>query len=240
MSTPNHVLFLLFPGFNILDATGPLEVLANRHIVSTNKFTTTIAAANETTTSFEKCSVKRDISFDELLKDGKDGKPKLFDYDILVMPGGPPNNVQAAIDSEDHRLLDMIQSFARNEIQNPADKWLISICTGAGFLATRGLFAGKTVTAHWSYLDRVREICDAQVAKDGSEPTTVVRKRWVDAGLLPSGVRLATAGGVSCGIDCTMWLVSEIVGMEAAKNVAKAMDYDWKYGGMSVTEGQIV
>ena len=70
--------------------------------------------------------------------------------------------------------------------------------------------------------------------------TTIVRKRWIDAGEVFEGVRLVTSGGVSCGIDRTLWIVSELVGMEFANRVAMAMDYDWNFSNIPVTTGQIV
>jgi hypothetical protein len=83
-------------------------------------------------------------------------------------------------------------------------------------------------------------MCETAAKEGGLRPTTVVRKRWVDAGELDGDIRLITAGGVSCGIDCILWVVSELFGMEVATTIAMAMDYDWKYGNIAVTKGEIV
>jgi hypothetical protein len=62
----------------------------------------------------------------------------------------------------------------------------------------------------------------------------------VDADTIEGGIRLVTAGGVSCGIDCILWMVGELHGLETARTVAMAMDYDWKFGNIAVTQGEIV
>jgi hypothetical protein len=67
-----------------------------------------------------------------------------------------------------------------------------------------------------------------------------VRKRWVDGGHNAKGVRIASSGGISCGIDCTLWFLSERVGMNEAVTVATTMDYDWKFAKIDVTQGEIV
>ena len=237
-----RVLFPIFPGFNTLDLHGPVEVIGNSAIASDNIFSTTIASAMETTTAFENVGVNRNVSFAELLRqNASEARTKLSDFDIMVIPGGPPAHVQAAIDAGGDGLLDLIQAFAGQDSKSSGEKWLVSVCTGAGFLAVRGLLAGKTVTAHWAYLDHLREMCAQSAERCGESPSTnVVRKRWVDAGRLPSGTRLVTAGGVSCGIDCTLWMVSELGGLDVAKAVAMSMDYDWKFASIAFTEGHII
>jgi transcriptional regulator GlxA family with amidase domain len=54
-----------------------------------------------------------------------------------------------------------------------------------------------------------------------------VRARWVDSGKNASlGLsRLITAGGVSCGIDATFYLLDLTVGPELAATAAKVLDY---------------
>ena len=222
MATKKQVLFLIFPNFNTLDLNGPQEVLKNYAMGATQvdqTFDISVAAACDITTAFEKVQVKRDISFDDALK-------SVSKFDLMLVAGGPPDDVQAAIDGTDGpKMLDLIEAFASQRVNSESPKWLISICTGAGFLATCGLFGGKTVTTHFGYITTLQGIC----AKYSKEKTTVVRERWVNAGVLDGGVKLVTSGGVSCGIDCVLWVVGEIVGMDSAKSVASMMDYDWIY-----------
>lgn len=54
-----------------------------------------------------------------------------------------------------------------------------------------------------------------------------MRARWVDSGEDASRElpRLITAGGVSCGVDATFYLLDLTVGSELAEKVAERMDY---------------
>jgi hypothetical protein len=49
---------------------------------------------------------------------------------------------------------------------------------------------------------------------------------------------LLTSGGISCGIDATLWLVSMMSSLDGAKNVAEEMDYKWDYPILT-TEGYL-
>jgi transcriptional regulator GlxA family with amidase domain len=236
MATKKQVAFLIFPNFNTLDLNGPQEVLKNYAMGAKQEdqmFDIAVAAFCDITTAFEKVQVKRDISFDDALK-------SVSQFDVMIVAGGPGEDVDAAIaNSNETKMLDLISAFAEQNVDPNRPKWLVSICTGAGFLATCGLFSGKTVTSHWAYLDQLRAICQ----KYSMPATTVVRERWVNAGVLDGGVKLVTSGGVSCGIDCTLWLLSEIggaKGMDLANSVALVMDYDWKYPRPNITFGQLV
>jgi len=232
-----HVLLLAFQGLNTLDLNGPIEVLGSSAIAEEKYFTITVAAADEITEAFEHVLIKREISFAELL----DNKGKLLSkYDMLIVPGGPPQNVQKVIDAGDEGLMAVIRGWVDAANEDKRQRWLMSICTGSGFLGTLGILAGKTATAHWAYLDRLRSICTTVASERGAEQTEVVRKRWVDAGKIDAYTRLVTSGGVSCGIDCVLWMVGELIGMEKAVKIATVMDYNWEFGSVPVTQGQII
>jgi len=50
------------------------------------------------------------------------------------------------------------------------------------------------------------------------------------AALRLGGLRVITSGGISAGIDATLYLVSIYVSEEAAKEVERLMQYEWKKG----------
>jgi hypothetical protein len=75
---------------------------------------------------------------------------------------------------------------------------------------------------------------------DGYKTAQIQYKRWVDAGCNASGVRVISSGGVSCGIDASLFLVSELekwekngqckkLGIEQAQLGARFMDYAWRW-----------
>ncbi len=88
---------------------------------------------------------------------------------------------------------------------------VMSICTGAYLLARTGLLAGKAATTHHgSYVDFARKYPDIHVKRGA---------RFVEDG------NLASAGGLSSGIDLALRVVERYYGRELAKQVAYDMEY---------------
>jgi putative intracellular protease/amidase/YHS domain-containing protein len=93
----------------------------------------------------------------------------------------------------------------------------MSVCTGAYLLAKTGLLAGKSATTHHaSYVDFSRKYPDIQMKRGA---------RFVEDG------NLATAGGLSSGIDLALRVVERYYGREVATQAAFDMEYQgqgWK------------
>ena len=87
----------------------------------------------------------------------------------------------------------------------------MSVCTGAFQLARVGLLDGKAATTHHDFFDAF--------AKEF--PTIELRRglRFVDSG------RVATAGGLTSGIDLALHIVSRYFGVETAAATARYMEY---------------
>jgi putative intracellular protease/amidase/YHS domain-containing protein len=87
----------------------------------------------------------------------------------------------------------------------------MSVCTGAYLLAKTGLLAGKSATTHHaSYVDFVRAYPDIHMKRGA---------RFVEDG------NLATAGGLSSGIDLALRVVERYYGREVATQTAFDMEY---------------
>lgn len=241
------VLLPIFPGFNTLDLNGPAEVLGNTALPE-NTFELIVASATEHTKACEGITIRRDISFASLLgrDDGEaDSTPsqlKLGDFDALVLAGGRRWAIDAILNAkgqEDGGLLDLIEAFVQ-EKSGKENRWLISICTAAELLASRGLLAGRKATTHWAAIPNLKALCGRLVEEKGVSNTEIQRVRWVDCGKHETGVRIVTSGGVSCGIDCTLWYVSQVVDLERAKKVALFMDYNWSFEEVGYTRGHLI
>jgi transcriptional regulator GlxA family with amidase domain len=87
----------------------------------------------------------------------------------------------------------------------------MSVCTGAFLLAKTGLLAGKGATTHHASF--------RQFAMDFPDVRLERGARWVDSG------NVATAGGLSSGIDLALHVVERYFGTEAAKATAYQMEY---------------
>ncbi|KGO40448.1 DJ-1 domain, InhA-type [Penicillium expansum] len=217
---------LLFPGADILDFAGPIEVLShvshNRNPESPDRmFEIKTVACSPAIRAANSLTVHADL----LLPDAVD---EISEFHILVIPGGPPSVVQPLIENNTPEL-DLIRKFAAL----PADRSLgtrvlLSVCTGAFLLGAAGVLGAMTVATHHHALDRLRDICARSHAPD--EPaTTVLHQRYLDGGLLKGrGVRLLTAGGVSSGLDATFYLVSQLATPDMAAFIARVMEYDWR------------
>jgi transcriptional regulator GlxA family with amidase domain/YHS domain-containing protein len=93
----------------------------------------------------------------------------------------------------------------------------MSVCTGAFVLAKTGLLSGKAATTHHSsYADLAAAYPDIRVKRGA---------RFVEEG------NLASAGGLSSGIDLSLRVVERYFGREVAQKTAFGMEYQgqgWK------------
>jgi transcriptional regulator GlxA family with amidase domain len=108
-----------------------------------------------------------------------------------------------------------------------------SICSGAIFLGYCGVFDGMYCTTHWLSLNSLKTANAEGARPTCDKPGTVIRARYVDAGLNAAGVRIISSGGVSCGLDASLHVISlrtgpGIKGEEEARRVADFIDYGWR------------
>lgn len=87
----------------------------------------------------------------------------------------------------------------------------MSVCTGAFQLARAGLLKGVPATTHHDFFDSfAKEFPDIELRRG---------LRFVDSG------RIATAGGLTSGIDMALHIVSRYYGVEVAAATASYMEY---------------
>jgi transcriptional regulator GlxA family with amidase domain len=88
----------------------------------------------------------------------------------------------------------------------------MSVCTGAFVLAKAGLLKGRAATTHHDFFDRFAS----------QHPDVELRRglRFVEG-----GPNLATAGGLTSGIDLALRVVERYFGREVATTTAAYMEY---------------
>jgi transcriptional regulator GlxA family with amidase domain len=87
----------------------------------------------------------------------------------------------------------------------------MSVCTGAFQLARAGLLKGIPATTHHEFFDSfAKEFPDVELRRG---------LRFVDSG------RIATAGGLTSGIDLALHIVARYFGVETAVRTADYMEY---------------
>jgi transcriptional regulator GlxA family with amidase domain len=120
--------------------------------------------------------------------------------DILLVPGGL---ITRRIAAEGGPIVDWIRAA------HETTTYTTSVCTGALLLGAAGVLDGLPATTHWVAYDHLRSY--------GAQPT---EKRVVIEG------KVATAAGVSAGIDLALTLVDRLHGAEVAQAVQLGIEYD--------------
>lgn len=184
--------FVIFDGFELLDLTGPYSILSSAaklrpdlgwslHLVAPNK---------GPVQSGQGLVVHADMDLSEL---------EALRPDTLICIGADPGPIQTQLD-------DPIFIAALKRIGTQA-KQLISICSGAFFLAETGLAKGRQLTSHWRAITTLRtrypEIeveTDALYVRDGPV--------WSSA-------------GVTAGMDLSLALVEHFCGRDLALRIAR-------------------
>lgn len=137
--------------------------------------------------------------------------------DIILVPGGATTPSQM-VDDE-------ILAWLRTAHQT--SRWTTSVCTGALILGAAGLLKGLPATTHWYKLNVLKIM--------GAKPQPEER-------IVRSG-KIATAAGVSAGIDLALWLAGELAGAEEAQAIQLTIEYDpqppFKTGHFSTSPASI-
>jgi putative intracellular protease/amidase len=123
--------------------------------------------------------------------------------DIFLIPGG--HGTRKEIDNI--LLIDKIRQIA------DLSKYVLTVCTGSALLAKTGLLDGKKATSN--------KRAFAWVMTNGENVNWLKKSRWtVDD-------KYYTSSGVSAGMDMTLGFLSDLHGIEFARQVAFQIEYNW-------------
>lgn len=190
-----NVAILIYDGVEVLDFAGPFEVFAVASEMHDHALFNVEMVAAENRPYIAVNGLK--VLPNRLME-----SPAAVD--VLVVPGGAGSRTAM----NDPVLLDWIRRTA------PAAEVVLSICSGARFLAALNMLDGLEVATHHQVYPHLAELAPAARLRPGV--------RYVDAG------HVVTTGGISAGIDGSFHLVARLAGGEAAKETAAYMEYDWK------------
>lgn len=125
-------------------------------------------------------------------------------FDLLIIPGG------YGID----QLLGNTELGSWLDFYKNSGTRIASVCTGAFLLAAWGYLDGLEITTHHRDLDSLQAL----------HPKTNVLTgvRFIDQG------QFLTAGGVSAGIDLSLYLVEQFCGKTAEEACKKRMEWRFK------------
>ena len=123
--------------------------------------------------------------------------------DIVIVPGGDGRKIQ--MNNPD--VLDWLNAVY------PYCEYMLSVCTGAFILGKAGLLKNlKATTHHESYDEFEAEFEDVKLIKN---------VKFVDNG------KIVTSGGISAGINMSLFMVDKILGNDMGKKTAEHMEYDY-------------
>jgi putative intracellular protease/amidase len=196
--TIRRVAVVLFDGFTVLDAYGPVQAFASCRVQKPDGTRQPL---------FELFSMAEQAG---IVKPGE-GPPSYAeytfaeapDYDILLVPGG--FGTRAAVDNEVF-LKQLAEASQRATVTT-------TVCTGSAILARTGLLDGRPATSNklaWDW-----------VVQQGPRVTWMRKARWVDAG------NIITSSGVSAGIDMALSVIARLHGRDLAQSSARNMEYRW-------------
>ena len=189
------VCIVVFPGAEILDITGPLEVFAFANMCLLGDSVITEPAyqiallAEKPGPLRTSCGLR--ISADRAYSEVTDS------IDTLLIAGAVDVNSILC----DPVLTDWIRTMA------PRVRRVASVCTGAFLLAESGLLDGRRATSHWGFCKRL--------ANDYPSIRVEPDKLFIRDGAI------STSGGVTSGIDLALAMVEEDWGRKLALMVAQ-------------------
>ena len=189
------VCIVAFPGAEILDITGPMEVFAFANMclqfdgVITEPAYQIALLAEKSGPLRTSCGLG--IIADRAYSEVTDS------IDTLLIAGAPDVNSILC----DPMLTDWIRTMA------PRVRRVASVCTGAFLLAESGLLDGRRATSHWGFCKRL--------ANDYPSVRVEPDQLFIREGAI------STSGGVTSGIDLALAMVEEDWGRKVALMVAQ-------------------
>ena len=126
--------------------------------------------------------------------------------DLILVPGGGWNNqspIGARVEAERGELPETIARL------HAAGTTVAAVCTGTMLLAAAGITKGRPSVTHHGAMQDLRD--------SGAD---VVEARVVDDG------DVLTAGGVTSGLDLTLWILERYFGAIVAASAERRMEYE--------------
>lgn len=252
-SPPIHYLLPIFPGFQLLDLAGPLDILnlyssssgisgltlkfiaESRDPVPTKPISPKSAdwsfdlegaypqTGGKTNTTFNEY-LHPDTTYAEYLEALESGHGSPT-VDVLLIPGGVGTRLQRIHpDGSKTSNIQPLLDFLP-KIAPHIQTAIITVCTGSDALAQSGLLDSRRATTNMARF--------AEVAKRNPQVSWQHAARWVRS--LPSEaqggvpIEIWSSAGISAGMDVTLAFISHYYGgQDVARSLAKALEYDWR------------
>lgn len=124
------------------------------------------------------------------------------DLDVLIVAGGVHTE-----EMKKQNVLDWIKE------QSKKVHLTASVCTGVFILAAAKVVKKQKVTTHWEDIQDLKESFPKLNVKEN--------RRWIDED------NIVTSGGITAGVDMSLYLVKKLHSKQLAIDTAKQMEFVW-------------
>jgi transcriptional regulator GlxA family with amidase domain len=124
------------------------------------------------------------------------------EIDVLIISGGV--HTQEMLKTQ---VLEWVSMQAKSV------KIIASVCTGAFILGKANILKSRKATTHWEDVADFKNIFP--------ECTLIENVRWVEDG------NIVTSGGITAGIDMSLYLISKLFHSDLAVRTARQMEFKW-------------
>lgn len=194
-----NVAVLIYPGVELIDMNGPVDVFlkANRFIQKKYEVFTVSEVAEDVESEGSAVLIKPEYTLSNCPQP-----------DVIVIPGQimPPGSSTTFGESSDALI-----AWIQDQAKHPGIT-IMSVCVGAYILAKTGLLDNKKATTHYQAIGRIQELY----------PIIEFIK---NVRFVPDG-NIITTGGVTSGIDGALYLVEKMDGAHIASRVADTLVYN--------------
>lgn len=196
--TTQNIAFFVFDQVEVLDLNGPLDVFVKANILVPNSFNC-YTVALDATPIFAESNTMQIIPNYTI-----DNCPQA---DLIIVSGAFPETVIKLLKDEkfESRLTAWIKTHAQHGTV------IVSICTGALLLSNTHILDGKAITSHFMITDLLQELNPNSQVMTGP--------RYIDEG------NLVTTAGITAGIDAALYMVTDILGKDVAKQIIEIFEY---------------
>jgi transcriptional regulator GlxA family with amidase domain len=202
---------ILYPGFQLTDVAGPIDVL---NVLSSSIPGLSLSLIAETLSPVSTLPPKWPSKDMPPMTTSQQLVPTHTfatapDLDVLIVPGGMGSFDPADFSKPNVDGLAPVLDFIKKTY--PQLKYLLTVCTGSGITSVTGILDGKRATMFkkaWPVISKWRE-----------QVKWVSRARWTEDG------NVWTSSGVSSGTDLMFAFAARMYGQDVATEVAEWMEY---------------
>jgi transcriptional regulator GlxA family with amidase domain len=197
---PKTLGVVLYPGFEVLDVFGPVEMFMN---LGPQQITIVMIAQEAGPVSSGTTQEMGQTTYSGPKVVADYGFADAPDVDILLVPGG----IGTLPELQNPAMLEFIRERA------PKTELTTSVCSGSALLAKAGVLDGKRATCNKAFFQ--------MLTMNGPDTDWAENARWVEDG------NIITSSGVSAGIDMALAVIARVWGEDVAEGIAEGTEYVW-------------